>query len=150
MAQVLGPKLYQLTEPLPTAQITTASLTYVMTGFKVYFSPSRTGNLLVTSSLSIYDDTAGDGVNVQLAYGEGTAPNAGDAVTGTPIGYERRIISGGAGIRLEVTLKGIVSGLYLKKKYWFDTQWEVVTGGTGTLYPRGLLLIQELTLDEYH
>lgn len=140
----IGYRLHLIVDSIPTTQLTTTSLTGVMAGCKVQYTPTKTGHIEVYGTFGVYDDTAGDGFVTQLTYGTGTPPVQGAAKTGTQFGNPRRIISGGAGVRLEVSMIGEVTGLVLNTEYWFDVLGYVITGGNGSIYTGGALEITEL------
>lgn len=88
----------------------------------------------VTASFGGYilNNTAGDGAEVQIRYGTGTAPVNGAALTGTAIGPFSETLGLGANILVPFTTKAIITGLTAGTAYWFDLAEFAVTGGTMT------------------
>lgn len=144
-ANTIGFSLHDIVDSIPTTQLSTSSLTGVMAGCKVQYTPTKTGHLEVFGTFGVYNSTTGDGTQTQLSYGTGTPPSQGDAKTGTLFGNARTIVSGGGGIRVEVSMIGEITGLVLNTKYWFDVLCMVITGGTGIIYTGGAMEITELT-----
>ncbi|MEM3828459.1 MAG: hypothetical protein QXP36_04510 [Conexivisphaerales archaeon] len=106
------------------------SLSPVQLGLGITYTPSSTGRVLVIVIGEAANNTAGDGVQVQLSYGTGTAPSNGAAATGTSIGSILTTTSNAAGQTVPFTLVYVLSGLTIGTSYWFDLQVMAVTGGT--------------------
>lgn len=113
---------------------TTTSTTYVMLGLKKYLLIQNTGEVLIHIICSAYNTLQAGGVEIQLAYGTGVAPNSGDAATGTVISNYATHTSSNANATGGLSVLAIISGLVRGTKYWFDIQWDCTTaGGTATI-----------------
>ena len=64
---------------------TTSSTAYVMMGLGsvLNLTPIYSGNIRITFNSGLSNSVAGDGTNLTLAYGTGTAPSNGASATGT-------------------------------------------------------------------
>lgn len=111
----------------------TTSTTGVMMGLALTFTPKKTGRVKVYVSFNITNNTAGDGATAQLAYGTGTAPTNGAAVTGTAIGQAQSAVAASASQPEGITLVAVVTGLTVGTAYWFDVILKAVTGGTASI-----------------
>ena len=127
----LQPASYSAVPGNPTG---TTSTTGVMMGLAGSFNPQSTGNMTLTISGSVSNNTAGDGVVVQCRYGTGTAPVNGAALTGTSCG-SAPLAQNPSGGTISVPFSVGASGLVLTKwtPYWFDIGLTAVTGGTATV-----------------
>lgn len=145
MAYEPSPTVYQGVFAAPTA---TASTTAVMLGLGATTSfalvtPQVTGRILVTIS-GLHSNTNGNGTNVQLSYGTGTAPVNGAALTGTQIGQQAVWTALTGALIGPFSLTALITGLALPTinsnrqtsaatTYWLDLAFKAVTGGTATV-----------------
>ena len=116
---------------------TTSTAAYVMLGLGSSWklTPLNYGRVRLHINGQLANNTTGDGINVIIAYGTGTAPVNGAAVTGTTAGINTiftdltGLLTNGAPFSKEV----IITGLTLSTAYWFDLQFKAVTGGTASV-----------------
>lgn len=111
----------------------TASTTGVMMGLAVAFTPKRTGNVLVTICGGISNTTGGDGAQVSVYVGTGSAPANGATLVGVQTTGGALFIAASAGANAPFCVTGIASGLSLSVPIWIDARLEAVTGGTASL-----------------
>lgn len=117
----------------------TANATATMAGLALTFTPARSGNFLflITCSGENNTATAGDGVNIQLYYGTGSAPANAAAIPGgaVAVGATVRVDNHAAasGHRSGLVTHGVASGLTLGTTYWADVAQAQVAGGTGSI-----------------
>lgn len=130
----MAPNMYQGTPSDPTG---TTNGTGVMMGLAGAITPVRSGKVMLIVSANISNNTAGDGAQTQMRYGTSTAPNNGDALTGTAIGNLAKIanafialLAPGSG---NITCNFVISGLTLNTAYWLDLSLARITGGTASL-----------------
>lgn len=123
----------QIVTAAPANPTGTTSLTQVMSGLAVYFTPRITGRVQVTVQLQGGNNTLADGALAQVRHGTGTAPTNGAAATGTADGKSQQNISPAAANILPINLDVEIEGLVLGTTYWFDLGQAAITGGTATL-----------------
>ena len=112
----------------------TADLTGKMMGLAGTMTPATTGRIHVTITGTIFNSGGvGDGANVQLRTGTGTAPANGDALTGTTAGGLVQYVSPTTACKVPFTVCAIVSGLTLATARWIDVGLAAVTGGTAEI-----------------
>ncbi|HZK99032.1 MAG TPA: hypothetical protein VFC47_03955 [Caulobacteraceae bacterium] len=121
----------------------TASTTMVMAGFGRTITPARTGNVWVQFAAYCYNTTAADQVQLQLAYGTGTAPANGAAATGTTFGPLILSQSTSANASQNCSLGYELTGLTVGVAYWIDPQFKAGIGGTANI-PASALTLQEV------
>ena len=118
----------------------TTSLTGLMTGIGAIVTPARTGTYLVVVSSNAANSTTLDGCQIQIRWGNGTAPVNGGALVGTPVG------------NLAATTAGITKGSLTANAivtptgggpYWFDISQAAITAGTCTLSQVSLSALEE-------
>jgi hypothetical protein len=140
-----GPNSARFAVGAPSAG--TASTTQVMAGFgsTVTFTPSSSGTVNVTVTINdLYNTTAvGDGVQVQLCYGTGTAPANGAAVTGTVFGPTIKYVNSTTAGKVPGSITYQISGLTIGTTYYFDVAFNAVGGGTAN-FDAAYFLITEL------
>lgn len=124
-----------LTSVLPYAGITgatfhfdiTSTLGWPLCGFGLganlpsnawLYTPQSSGQLLVTFQASIIAPTS-QNLMVRGMFGAGTPPGFG-GTGGSPITFAQGLIGAQAGVFQPVTLQGIISGLSVGVRYWFD------------------------------
>lgn len=113
------------------ANFTTLSLTEVMGGYAIAFTPLTSGRCKLMATGAYNNNTANDGAQLNLRYGTGTAPTLGAAVTGTAVGTGAGQTFSSTGINVGWTCLGIVT-LVVGTTYWLDISMEAVTGGTAS------------------
>lgn len=118
----------------------TTSTTTVMAGLGVLITPQTSGRVKVFISGEVNNDTAGDGVFLQAAYGTGTPPANGSAATGTVVGKSKLLLSSAAGQQQSFALITVVTGLTVGTQIWVDLQFQAVTGGTASVVNLMILL----------
>lgn len=122
----------------PANPTNTASTTLVMMGLGSTCTITTTTRTRVRFTITgqLNNTTAGDGIKYQLAYGTGTAPVNGAAISGTVFGtgpVTANAIAGGANPTYPFTATGIATGLSTTTAYWFDTQLAATIGGTASI-----------------
>lgn len=97
-------------------------------------TPVYSGRVEFRFSGQMANATAGDGAQVQLKTGTGTAPSNGGAVSGTSLGNPLAALSNVAGQNVPWGgLGGIVTGLSVGTQVWFDLDVLAITGGTASV-----------------
>lgn len=128
-------KLPVFVQSSPVDPTGTTSTTGVMMGIAVSITPKNSGTIMFIVTANIKNSVAADGFVVKGRFGTGTAPNNGDADTGTVFGNTNGSVATrttGAGDFLFVKTQGIVSGLIPGTAYWIDINLAAITGGTAT------------------
>jgi len=120
-----------VTQSSPGNPAGTADLTGKMMGLAGTITPSSTGRVHITITGTIFNSGGvGDGANVQLRTGTGSAPANGDALTGTTAGGLVKYVAPTTACKVPFTVCAIVSGLSLAVARWIDVGLAAVTGGT--------------------
>jgi len=122
-------------EVLGSTTANTSSTTQVMAGLgsNFHITPLVTGTLQVSIQANLSNTTLGDGANVILRYGTGTAPANGAAAVGTTVGNTVSMAASGAGATAPINVSGVVTGLTLGTPYWFDFGYWASTGGAAAI-----------------
>lgn len=129
---------YQTVGAAP-ANFSTASLTEVMAGDAVAFTPSTSGLVEVMIGGTIENNTINDGAFVRIRYGTGAAPVSGVAFTGTASSGQNFPAFGIAAQRWSYFVVAIIQ-LVVGTVYWFDKGAMANIGGTMTLSGSGWLI----------
>lgn len=140
------------------APSTTASTTQVMLGMvgstpASTITPQVTGRIFVQISCLIANDTSGDGSQIQISYGTGTAPSAGGALAGTQIGQIETWTSLTNLMTGFLMAHAIITGLAVPSitathatgtavPVWLDLAFNRVTGGTVTVTKMNILAFE--------
>lgn len=98
------------------------------------FTPRSTGRLHITISGGAGNNTANNGVRMQIQHGTGTAPTNGAASTGTSCSQRvslTRVSNNNDAIPFSLTC--VATGLLINTAYWIDLRAAAVTGGTGAV-----------------
>jgi len=104
-----------------------------MAGLAISFVPTNSKKVLVFAQAQATNATSADGSGMQIYHGTGTAPNNGDAVTGTADGNFARYDSvSGTEVGM-ITCVAYISNLTLGTTYWFDLAQNAINGGTSSL-----------------
>lgn len=114
----------------------TTSLTAVMMGLALSFTPIYSGKVKLQVQVSLENDTVQHGAICDMRFSTGTPPNNGDAVTGTLIGKAaKNVVQQGAKFSSNPTLIGYLSNLLVGTTYWFDLSLlqQGIGGGTATI-----------------
>lgn len=112
----------------------TTSTTAVMMGLAGAITPKASGNVLLYLNGDLGNNTAGDGANVNLRYGTGTAPTNGAASTGTTCAGPQKLINNpSTTFRLPFSLTCVATGLTVGTTYWIDAAILATTGGTASI-----------------
>jgi len=101
-----------------TSAVSTTSTTAYSTVASLSFTPAKTGTVLVIGRMVVYNNTAGDGVSVELLNGS------------TVIDGPYTLLSSAASQVQVATLISLQTGLTVGTAYTFSTAIEAVTGGT--------------------
>lgn len=131
-----------VTQSTATPTGTTVTSAAKMLGLGATITPVKSTRVLVAITGIALNSTIGDGTNVQIAYGTGAAPSNGAAATGTAVGSVKHFVSSTAAGQQGIALMWVVTGLTAGTAYWFDLQFEAVTGGTATLKDVDVVLIE--------
>lgn len=107
-------------------------------GASCSITPAYSSRVKIDFYGAVNNNTSGDGAQMTIYYGTGTAPANGDAVTGTIISaastYNGSTITGQY---VPFTVAGMATGLTPGTTYWFDLKQNAVTGGTVQLANMG-------------
>jgi len=126
----------------------TTSATQVMMGLgsTIKITPTKTGIVRYTLSGDMVNNTNTERVDVQLAYGSGTAPSNGAAATGTAIGstLKTNSLTGMLTNGIPFCQEVIITGLGTGTAYWFDARVNKGVNGTASILNLTATL-QELT-----
>jgi hypothetical protein len=80
--------------------------------------------VIISGDLLGASTTAGDGINMQLSYGTGSAPANAAAITGTQVGsilkYENPATVVAADVHVPFSMQAVITGLAQGTAYWFD------------------------------
>ena len=114
---------------------TTASLTMVFTGTGVVFTPVTSGNVKISLSSECNNNTAADGINVNIVYAAGTVltaastATAGTAILSSPLTSTSATASDNRFLGLN---NFVLQGLTPKTSYTFQPTIEAITAGTAS------------------
>lgn len=113
----------------------TTSATFVMMGLGSAWAltPKTYGNVRITIDGMVAQSTTADGVGLKLAYGTGTAPINGAALTCTVVGSTLTWTALTGMLTVPFAKDFVISGLTPGTAYWFDLQMEAITGGTASV-----------------
>jgi hypothetical protein len=111
----------------------TASTTGVMMGLGLAFTPKTSGFAYMLAKGAVANSVSGDGANVGVRYGTGTAPTNGAACTGSTAGTGQIVTAAANGQKMALNTGGFVSAMTLGTAYWVDLCVLAVTGGTATV-----------------
>ncbi|MGI0090123.1 MAG: hypothetical protein ACREBS_00295 [Nitrososphaerales archaeon] len=117
----------------PANPLSTSSMSPVMSGLGVLYTPSSTGRLKVTVQGTIANSTAGDGGEIQISFGTGPWPANGNPLTGTQAGNIAQSISPTANNAFTVTTFALITNLTVGTQYWFDLAYGAINGGNATV-----------------
>ena len=120
----------------PTNPTGTSSTTaYVMMGLGSVLNliPVYSGNIRIYFNGGLSNSVVGDGTNLTLAYGTGTAPSNGTSATGTVFTPVYTRILGTANQQSDCSIIWELTNLTLNTNYWVDAQLEAITGGTSSV-----------------
>ena len=102
-----------------------------MMGLALNFTPRRTGILMVTLDLDLYNSTALDGGQLQMRWGYTATPGLNDAVSGSTVGKPRQVTAvPSANGHVPASIACLISPVFVGVKLWIDVSLKNVTGGT--------------------
>lgn len=131
------------TDAAPSNPSGTSSTTGVMMGLGAAYTPTRSGVVYVRIRGGMNNNTAGDGANVKIYCGTGTAPANQAALTGTQKGAASQVdYFPTASKNFPFGVDTVISGLTLNTAYWFDLALAAVTGGTATLTNLEVVIVE--------
>lgn len=149
------PSALQAIFAAPTATVSTSQVMLGAVGAtpSATITPLVTGRIFVMFSGSIANSTNGDGSQVQISFGTGTAPIAGAAVTGTQIGQIQTWTSLTSLLKAPFMVQAIITGLAVPSvtllhgtgtpvPVWLDLAFNAVSGGTTTITVMNLLAFE--------
>jgi hypothetical protein len=110
----------------------TTSATAVMMAIGGTITPGLTGNVEITISGQMANNTLNDGVTVDGRFGTGTAPINGAAVTGTLFGVSQTATALIAAEKSGFSISQVVV-MTVGTATWYDLSLLAVTGGTATV-----------------
>jgi len=105
---------------------------YKMQGLAATFTPMASGTARITVSGTITSSTvtAGDGINLQISYGTGSAPANAATLAGTQVGpivtYKNPTTVTAADVAVPFSVTAIATGLVAGTAYWVDLAAESV------------------------
>jgi hypothetical protein len=114
----------------PANPAPTTSQTLVMSGLGVLYTPILTGRVKVTVQATLTNSTLGDGGEVQISLGKGTAPSNNAALTGQQVGAVAQSISPIANAAYTITAFAVQNSLTVGTQYWFDLAYAAINGGS--------------------
>jgi hypothetical protein len=123
------------TSAAPTGTTSTAAYVMMGLGSSWKITPTTFTSVRATINGQMANSTTGDGINIIVAYGTGTAPSNGASVTGTTVGINTiftdltGLLTNGAPFCKNVIITGLTPGT----AYWIDIQCKAVTGGTASI-----------------
>jgi len=118
---------------LPGDPAATASAAGVMMGLNGSITPVGSGKIMIVVSGDINNTVAGDGAQIRLRTGTGTAPANGGALAGTTAtGLVTVTNSAATTIRVPFSLNAIVTGS-LNQANWIDVELAEIGGGTAQI-----------------
>jgi hypothetical protein len=120
----------------------TADLVGFMAGLAGGITPTTSGRVLFLITAMLRNSTIGDGAAVQIRFGSGAAPAAGDAPTGTAVGSVKHMVAATAAGVSGVSLAFTATGLTVGTPYWFDLSLAAITGGHAYLSDVDLVAIE--------
>ncbi len=120
----------QSTDASPVA---TTSTVGVMLGLAGAITPTSPGRVKITVCGDVANNTAGDGVSVQIRTGTGSAPANGAALTGTTQGLAASAISDNANSKRPFSICALLTGAVVGTALWIDLGFAALTGGTATV-----------------
>jgi len=119
----------------PTGTTSTAAFKMMGLGSTWKLTPTAYTVVRVTIDGQCTNNTNGDGVQILVAYGTGTAPANAAAASGTTVGSTitwtalTSLLTNGVPFAKDVIITGLSAGT----AYWFDIQLQAVTGGTASI-----------------
>ena len=118
----------------PAGTISSASR-MVGVGSTCTITPNLNTRAVITIGGNVSNTVAGDGAQLNLYYGSGTAPANGAATTGTLTTASAALaVSAGNSLAVPFNLGSVVvTGLTPGTAYWFDLALAVITGGTASV-----------------
>ena len=122
-------------QAVPANPATTTNTTGVMCGLSgsITTSAATSGRILIIISGYCNNNTASDGIKVQIRHGTGAAPTNGAALTGTADGNFTALINGAQTFTTPFSTQAIVTGLSASTAYWIDLSQAAITGGTASV-----------------
>jgi hypothetical protein len=126
----------------PSNPTGTTSTTPVMAGLAATITPTNSGKVLIIVSGILRNNTATDGINVQMAYGTGAAPANGDAATGTTTGNLLHGLNEPDFNYYPFSVQSVVTGLTVSTAYWIDLQFNAITAGTATVQDISVSIVE--------
>jgi hypothetical protein len=113
----------------PTDPGTTSSTVGVMMGLKQSFTATKSGNVQIIISGDVDNASNSRGSQFQIRYGTGTAPNNGEALTGTVLGALQKFFQSNSGNRAPFSLNSGTT-FTVGTTYWVDISLATITSGT--------------------
>lgn len=139
---LLNNSTYQATPADPS---TTSNTTGLMMGLAGAFTPAVSGKVLIVISGDIDNDTAGDGSQIQIRYGTGSAPVNGAALTGSTAGGLVKMLNPSIATltvgRVPFSISATVA-LSLATAYWVDISLASITGGVSRVRDVSISIIE--------
>lgn len=130
----------------PVDPSTTNSTTGVMMGLANSVTPSKSGTILVHVSGDTDNNTIGDGAQMQIRYGTGSAPSNGAALAGTAAGSAVKMTNPSIATlsvgRSPFSLNAVVTGLTVGATYWIDISLAAITGGTARVRDISISIVE--------
>ncbi|OGY59089.1 MAG: hypothetical protein A3B23_01525 [Candidatus Colwellbacteria bacterium RIFCSPLOWO2_01_FULL_48_10] len=121
-----------------------------MLGLAGSITPANSGQVLIIISGDMDNSGAGNGTQVRIRYGTGTAPANGAALTGTTAGTLQKYVNGdatGIGVtfipgRVPFSVNAIVPNLAITTAYWVDLEFGAITGGTARVRDVSMSIVE--------
>lgn len=123
---------------IPSNPTGTSSLSFVMMGLAGALTPATTGTVRFEICGNITNSSSGDGAQITLHYGTGTAPVNGAPPSGSASGYAPVYIPSNNSFPTPFCLPYIATGLTVGTAYWFDAEISAVSSGTASIANIGM------------
>ena len=127
----------------PSNPTATTSTTNVMMGLgsTAVYTPAQSGRLLIFGLCNAANSTSGNGINVQIRSGTGSAPSNGASDTGTARGAQKFFTAPVNNGVTELVMFGGFSTT-VGVQIWVDFAVKALTGGTATLSNCSFLFLE--------
>ena len=132
-----GPFNGVISQPAAPTGPTSTTMKMMGIGYANEFTPAFDGVALIAISGNLANATAGDGAQVQIYWGSGSAPANAATVIGTACGTAIQAVNGSLTANVSnvfpFTAICVATGMKVGTPYWIDLAGAQVTGGTVTV-----------------
>lgn len=131
-----------LTNNTPAGTTSTTAQVMMGLGSTATITPTTSGKLLIIVSGNITNSVSGDGAQVQIRAGTGTAPANGAAITGAGVSYAVNSITASANQIMIFNSTGLAT-FAVGTPVWIDVGLQALTGGTAAVQSVTITVIEE-------